>query len=136
MKRKNIEQTAVSLASMTGGAMVSRLVADKLPIKDSKLKRGALIVASFLAAAALDRKTTGKAVVQDMAISSAVTQTGYLIKEVVADKMQEDSIFKPALGNPGSYYNPITLNNSYEFFEDNSPAMVSYEEQPMTIINV
>ncbi|MGG8495955.1 hypothetical protein ACQY1Q_06040 [Tenacibaculum sp. TC6] len=100
MTKEGIENSIVSVASMTAGAIGSRIIADKLPIKNNKLKRGLLIAGSIIAAASLDRKTTGRKVGQDMAVSMATTQTGYLLKEMFEEKLQEDSLFKTGLGNP------------------------------------
>lgn len=112
MKTEKLEETVVSITSMTVGAIGSRIVADKLPIDNSKIKRGLLIVGGILAAAHLDRKTTGGRVGQDMAVSVAVTQTGYLLKDLFVEKIKDDSIFKTGLGKPlyldySSYEEPV-----------------------------
>lgn len=113
MTKKGLENTAVSLVSMTAGAMASRIVADKLPLKNSKLKRGALILAGVLGASALDRKNTGRKIGQDMAISVAVTQTGHLLKEVLEEKLKNNKTLAPALGSPmGDWDNPIVLDST------------------------
>lgn len=112
MTKKGVENSAVSVASMTAGAMASRIIADKLPIKNKHLKRGLLIATGILGASALDRKSTGRKIGQDMAISMAVTQTGHLIKEVVQGRLKEDQTLHPALGNPLDDFNEPMLDSS------------------------
>lgn len=115
MTKKDLENSVVSLASMTAGAMASRIIADKLPIKDKKLKRGLLIATGILSASSLDRKSTGKKIGQDMAISIAVTQTGELIKEIVQSKLKKDEPLPIALGYPIDSLNEPMLLDSEEF---------------------
>ncbi len=133
MTKQALENTTVTLASMTVGAMASRIIADKLPIKNQKLKRGVLILAGILGASSLDRKTTGKKVAQDMAISVAVTQSGHLLKEVLDSKLKDNKLLSPALGNPIIDYDNSLLDSS-EFLSNYTPnydhisEQVSYQE--------
>jgi len=100
MTKQAIENSVVTLASMTTGAMLSRVVANKLPIDNTKIRRGAVILAGILGASYLDRSSTGKAIVQDMAMASAVTQTGYLVKDFLGDTLKDNKLLYPALGSP------------------------------------
>lgn len=128
MTKKGLEKSVVTLASMTAGAMVSRIVAEKLPIKKTKLKRGVLIVAGIVGASALDQKTTGRKIGQDMAISVAVTQTGYLLKELLDDKLKDNKLLHPALGNP--MYDGTSFLSSYT-----GDYGYDYQEEPFGEIN-
>ncbi|SED21869.1 hypothetical protein SAMN04489761_4662 [Tenacibaculum sp. MAR_2009_124] len=119
MTKEGIENSVVSLASMTAGAMASRIIADKLPIKNQKVKRGLLILGGIAAAASLDRKTTGKKVAQDAAISVAVTQTGYLLKEAFEGKLKDGGIADIGMGTP-------------VFFDDSS-YLTPYEEEVIEV---
>lgn len=114
MKKKAIKESLLTSVGLTTGAIGSRVVADKLPIKNSHLKRGGLVLAGVVAAAAVGRKTASKAFVQDMALGTAVTQLGYWIKDTVSDKMNENSLMKTALGSPvGDYHNPVQFRMGY-----------------------
>ncbi|MDO5106484.1 hypothetical protein [Capnocytophaga sp.] len=123
---------AFSAGAVTG-AMVSRVLYDKIPLKDkeegkttmAKVKRGLLAAAGIVGAAMIDSKeTTGKAI-QGAAVGMAATQIGYLLKEVI--EVKEDGIFKTALGNPQTpvvvYANDGYLNYGYHPFDE-------FEEEP------
>ncbi len=100
MKKESIKNTVVTTASMIAGAMGSRIIADKLPLENTKLARGILILGGIVAAASLDRKSTGKKIAQDAAISMAVTQTGYLLKEQFEGKLKDGNVMKTGMGSP------------------------------------
>lgn len=100
MTQQALESSVVTLASMSAGAILSRIVANKLPIENTKIRRGTIILAGILGASYLDRKTTGKAIAQDMAMATAVTQAGYLVKEVLGDTLKDNKLLYPALGSP------------------------------------
>lgn len=121
MTKKGLENSVVSLASMTAGAMGSRIIADKLPMKNKKLVRGLLIATGVLGASALDRSSTGRKIGQDMALSMAVTQTGHLIKEVVQGRLKENQTPHPALGNPLDEFNEPMLLDSSNFLSSYTP---------------
>ncbi|WP_408040240.1 hypothetical protein [Tenacibaculum amylolyticum] len=114
---------------MTAGAMLSRLAVEHLPLKNTKLKRGALIAVGVLGAAALDRKTTGRKIGQEIAIATAVTQTGHLLKELLDERLK-DSKMHAALGSPMYNYDMELLDSSsflssytpnYDFISEDIP---------------
>lgn len=114
MKKKAIEQTLVRASALTVGAATSRVVADKLPIKNKHLKRGALVLSGLLGAAFIERDSTSKAFVQDMAEGVVATQAAYWIKDVIGEKMKENHLITTALGNPvGNYNNPVQFRMGY-----------------------
>ncbi|CAA0177213.1 conserved hypothetical protein [Tenacibaculum maritimum] len=113
MTKESIEKSVVTLASMSAGAMLSRIAAGKLPIQNTKLKRGALALAGLVGAAYLDRKTTGKAIAQDMAMATALTQSGYLVKELLDEKLKGNPVLHSALGSPYDNWNePFELDST------------------------
>ncbi|CAM1343764.1 hypothetical protein [Tenacibaculum amylolyticum] len=130
MKLNKIIETGETLASMTAGAMLSRLAVEQLTfIKNTKFKRGALIAAGILGAAALDRKTTGRKIGQEIAIATAVTQTGHLLKELLDERLK-DSKMHAALGSPMYNYDTELLDSSsflssytpnYDFISEDIP---------------
>ncbi len=112
MTKQELKNTLLSSFSMTTGGMASRVIAEKLPIKNNHLKRGSLVVAGLIGASVLNRKSLGKSVVKDMALGTVVTQAGYWIKEALGDTVKEDGLFKTALGSPsGDWDNPIYVSN-------------------------
>lgn len=121
MTKKGFENSVVSLASMTAGAMGSRIIADKLPIKNKKLARGILIATGIIGASALDRSSTGRKIGQDMALSMAVTQTGHLIKDVMEARLKENQKLHPALGNPYEDIDAPMLLDSSDFLSSYTP---------------
>ncbi|KAF9659303.1 hypothetical protein HBA12_03385 [Tenacibaculum mesophilum] len=113
MRKESIENSVVSLLSMSAGAMLSRVTAKKLPMQNTKLKKGMLALAGVVGAAYLDRKTTGKSIAQDMAMGTAVTQTGELVKELLDEKLQKSPLLHSALGSPYDNWNePFALDST------------------------
>ncbi|MFL0077014.1 hypothetical protein [Tenacibaculum maritimum] len=114
MEKKAIRESLVKTTALTVGAATSRVVAENAPIKNMHLKRGILVLTGALGAAFLDRSTSGKAFVQDMASGMAATQAAYWIKDAMAEKLEEKSLLKTALGNPlGTYDNPVQFRLGY-----------------------
>lgn len=104
MKKKEVLNSIVTLASMTAGAMGSRVVADVIPIENTTIKRGVLVLGGIAGASSLDRKTTMRKIGQDAAISVAVTQAGYLLKDWIGEGLKDNKLLAPALGNPSKDY--------------------------------
>ncbi|CAM1355861.1 hypothetical protein [Tenacibaculum halocynthiae] len=133
MTKQELKNTLLSSFSMTTGGMASRVIAEKLPIKNNHLKRGSLVLVGLLGASVLDRKSLGKSVVKDMALGTVVTQAGYWIKEALGENVKEGGLFKTALGSPsGDWDNPIHLGNQqflsgYDFIPDQYVEDISFE---------
>ncbi|TCP22395.1 hypothetical protein EV195_11244 [Tenacibaculum skagerrakense] len=104
MKKEKVVNSLVSLASLTAGAAGSRLAVEHLPVKNTSLKRWGLVLGGIAGASVLDRKSRGRKIGQDIAISVAVTQAGYLLKDWLGDKFKDNKIMAQALGNPTSSY--------------------------------
>ncbi len=132
MKKEQLISSLVSVASLTVGAVGSRLAVEHVPIKNTSLKRWGLVVGGIAGAATLNRKTTGKKIAQDIAISTAVTQAGYLLKDWLGDKLKDSKVMAQALGNPYDDYVGLDSTNflssythpNYDFIADD----ISYEE--------
>ncbi|WP_400145510.1 hypothetical protein [Capnocytophaga canimorsus] len=102
-------RTVSDAAAYTGGAVVgamtSRVLYDKIPLKDekegetskAKIKRGLLIAAGIATATMVDGKDTLGKVLQGAGAAMAATQANELIKELVNPT---EGIMKVALGNP------------------------------------
>lgn len=129
MKKKAIKESLLTSVGLTTGALGSRVVADKLPIKNVHLKRGGLVLAGVIGAAAVGRKTPSKAFVQDVALGTAVTQLGYWIKDAVSGKVKDSSIFNTALGSPiGDHDNPVQFRMGYANIPNEQTFDTSYED--------
>ena len=100
MKTENVSNSVLSVSGTVLGGMASRLVADKIPVSNTKLKHGAIAAIAIVGASMLDRKDPTKAFAQDVAIGIGATQIATLVKEVVAPT---DGMLKTALGNPGKF---------------------------------
>ena len=132
MKKKEFVNSLVSLASMTVGAMGSRIAADAIPMQNSTIKRGLLVLGGIAGASSLDRKTTMRKIGQDAAISMAVTQTGYLLRDWLGDSFKDNKLLSPALGNPLEDYAVLDSSNflssytgaNYDFISED----IGYEE--------
>ncbi|ATA67277.1 hypothetical protein CGC48_00770 [Capnocytophaga cynodegmi] len=118
-------ETVTEAVAFAGGAVVgsatSRVLADKIPLKNSKLKRGLLAVVGVAGAAMISGKDNAGKVLQGAAAGMAATQLGELVKEMVNP---QEGILKTALGTPENpiaiypsdvdYYDYETLDNPYE----------------------
>lgn len=116
MKKKNITDSLVRTVSIAAGAAGSNVAAEHLPIKNNYLKRGSLVVAGLLGAAFVERKSTSKALVQDLSLGVATTQALAMISEAIKEK-------KESLGSPGSFYDPVPVDFrmgyvTEDFFEE------------------
>ncbi len=132
MKKEQFVSSLVSLASLTVGTVSSRLAVEHIPIENTSLKRWGLVFGGIAGASALDRKSTGRKIGQDIAISIAVTQAGYLLKDWLGDKVKDNKILAQALGNPMDEYMGLDSTNflssytspNYDFISED----VVYEE--------
>lgn len=132
MKKEQIKNSLVSLASLTVGAMGSRLAVEHLPLENTSLKRWGLVLGGIAGASVLNRKSTSKKIGQDIAISMAVTQAGYLLKDWLGDKVKDNKIISQALGNPFDQYTGLDSTSflssytspNYDFIAED----VTYEE--------
>ena len=132
MKKKEFVNSLVSLASMTVGAMGSRIAADAIPMQNNTIKRGLLVLGGIAGASSLDRKTTMRKIGQDAAISMAVTQTGYLLRDWLGDSFKDNKLLSPALGSPLEDYAVLDSSNflssykgaNYDFISED----IGYEE--------
>ncbi|MFL0063728.1 hypothetical protein [Tenacibaculum maritimum] len=130
MKKEAIIDSLKRSAALTFGAAGSRVVADKLPIKNLHLKRGGFVLVSALGAALVGRETTSKAVVQDIALGTVATQAGLWIKEAVGEKVKENSLLKTALGSPtGTYDNPVQFRMGYANLPTNEVTIDAAHEE-------
>ncbi|MFK8297354.1 hypothetical protein ACI76O_05420 [Capnocytophaga cynodegmi] len=130
-------ETVTGAAAFTGGAiagaMGSRVLADKIPLKNSKLKRGLLAVVGVVGAAMINGKDNAGKALQGAAAGMAATQLGELVKEMVNP---QEGILKTALGTPENpiiilpsdvdYYDVQTLDNPYE---DEQPKFLAAPEE-------
>ncbi|MFJ1431345.1 hypothetical protein ACILE2_11185 [Capnocytophaga canimorsus] len=134
MKNKLNSKTMTEAAAFTGGAiagaMGSRVLADKIPLKNSKLKRGLLAVVGVVGAAMINGKDNAGKALQGAAAGVAATQVSDLIKDILKSKLKEGeepkSLLHKAVGmgtpdNPiiilpsdVDYYDVQTLDNPYE----------------------
>ncbi|CEN34910.1 hypothetical protein [Capnocytophaga cynodegmi] len=120
-------ETVTGAAAFTGGAiagaMGSRVLADKIPLKNSKLKRGLLAIVGVVGAAMINGKDNAGKALQGAAAGMAATQLGELVKEMVNP---QEGILKTALGTPE---NPIIILpsdvNNYDYQTLDNP----YEKQ-------
>ncbi|CAL2104618.1 hypothetical protein [Tenacibaculum sp. 190130A14a] len=129
MKKKAIKDSLQRTVALTVGSAGSRIVADKLPVKNMHLKRGGLVLLGAVGAALLDRSTTGKAIVQDLALGTAATQAGYWIKEAVGENMKDNALVSTALGTPiGDYDNPVEFRMGYADFSAASTIDTDFED--------
>lgn len=99
MKTKDLTSSAVSITGTLLGAMASRVIAENVPVKNSKVRSGVLAGVGLIGASFLDRREPTNAFVQDVAIGVTATQLGSLIKELVGETK---GTIKTALGNPFS----------------------------------
>lgn len=135
MKMENLTNSAVSVTGTVLGAMASRVVAEKLPIKKSKVKHGVLALVGIVGASFLDRKDATSAFVQDMAIGVSATQLGALAKDFLAK--EEKSTLQTALGSPMTDVDAIDFlasHNNYDFIpsgEEFEEIDLEYEEEPI-----
>ncbi len=131
MKKEEFLSTLVSVASMTVGAMGSKIAADMIPIENTTVRSGLLVLGGIAGASMLDRKSTVRKIGQDVAISMAVTQTGELIKAWVGDRMKDNKFLAPALASPMDSYMDLDSTNflssygstNYDFISED----VAYE---------
>ncbi len=96
----NVKQTkdsGIAVGGMVAGAVVSRIGAGVIPMKNEALKHGLLTVAPLLLAGVVKNK-----MVQNIALGASATQAGYLIKSVVGDKIKDNETAQKALGCPDS----------------------------------
>lgn len=100
MKKEEFVKSLASLASVTVGAVGSRLAFQHVPIKSTALKRWGLVLGGIAGASMLDRKSTGRRIGQDIAVSVAATQAGYLLKDWLGDTIKDNKIMAQALGSP------------------------------------
>lgn len=116
MKTENLTQSLISVTGTVLGAGTSRIIADKIPIKKTKLKHALLAGVAITGACFLDRKEATSAFVQDVAIGVAATQVTSLVKELMGDKLKE-GILKTGLGNYTEEYEPVNFlaYNNYDF---------------------
>ncbi len=130
MKKKEIQNSLIKTTALTVGAATSRIVADKVPIKNTHLKRGILVLTGAIGAAMLDRSSSSKAFVQDMASGVAATQAAYWIKDAIGEKMKDNDLVSSALGNPvGTYENPVQFRlGSANVFPTETIHDTSYED--------
>ncbi len=117
MDTKKITNSLVTVGGTAVGAMASRVIADKVPVKNAKMKHGALAVLGMVGASFLNSKKSAEAFIQDVAIGMSATQIGYLIKELAGDKAK--GVMATALGNPDLNYEDIAFLSSYDdYIED------------------
>lgn len=130
MKSKNLTKSLVTASATVAGAMSSRVLAENVPLKNTKIKHAVLSIVGIAGAALLDRKDTVSAFTQDLAIGFAATQTASLIKDLLGEKAN-DGVLKTALGSPVELNNSSFLAsyNNYDFIP--APASIDYEEQPI-----
>lgn len=119
MKKKKFVNSLVTLASMSVGAMGSRVLAEQIPVSNMTAKRWGLLVGGIAGASALDRKSTLRRIGQDAAISVALTQAGYLLKDLLGSKIKEGSFFSGALGNPNALYPELDSTNFLSSYTPN-----------------
>ncbi|MCD8415730.1 hypothetical protein LNI89_10205 [Tenacibaculum dicentrarchi] len=115
MTSKQIKSSGIGILSATGGAVASRIVADKIPIENAKIKHGILAVAGMVGCALLTKKDATTEAMRNVAIGVSVAQVGALAKEFAGET---DGIMKTALGG-------TTDNYSYEDFEDDENIFLS-----------
>ncbi|MCG8816553.1 hypothetical protein G1K77_12310 [Tenacibaculum finnmarkense] len=117
MTSKQIKSSGIGILSATGGAIASRIVADKIPIENAKIKHGILAVAGIIGCALLTKKDATTEAMRNVAIGVSVAQVGALAKEFAGET---DGIMKTALGGTTDNY-----FNSYEDFEDDENIFLS-----------
>lgn len=130
MKKQAIQEALTKAVALSLGSAGSRVVADKLPVSNVHLKRGGIVLLGVLGGAFLDRKTKGKAFVQDVALSAAATQVGSWVKDALGDKVSSSPLLTTALGSPsGSYNDPIQMRMGYANFNQSPQTFdTSYED--------
>lgn len=97
MKTENVTKTAVKVVGNVVGAMGSRILADQIPLDDSRIKYGVLSLGLIVGALFLDSEDSIQCFAQDACIGGAATQLGSLVKELVAPT---EGMLKTALGTP------------------------------------
>ncbi|MBE7646241.1 hypothetical protein G1L02_08290 [Tenacibaculum finnmarkense] len=108
MTSKQIKSSGIGILSATGGAIASRIVADKIPIENAKIKHGILAVAGMVGCALLTKKDATTEAMRNVAIGISVAQVGALAKEFAGET---DGIMKTALGG-------ATGDDLYQYEDD------------------
>lgn len=118
LNSKSITEGTAFAVGAVGGSMASRILAEKIPMENVKLKRGILAAVGILGTAMINgNDTTGK-VVQGAAAGVVATQIVALLKDIINPT---EGLMKTALGTPenpiviysGGYNNIETLDNPY-----------------------
>lgn len=97
MKTEDFGKAGVSVLATGVGAGVSRILAEKIPVANAKIKHGALAAVSILGAALVGRKDSTNAFLQDVAIGSSATQIFMMAKSFIGEP---EGLIKTALGSP------------------------------------
>ncbi len=119
--QKKVKEGAVTVGGMIAGAVVSRVGAGVIPLKNDKMKHGILTVLPLLAAGLVKNKT-----LQNVALGASVTQAGYLIKSFV--EKTENKTIKQAFGMGCPMENePIIIYANEDLSALNAPSVEDYE---------
>lgn len=91
---KSVKKTGGTIGGIVAGAVVSRIMAGFIPVKNETIKRVAMTVVP-LAVASMVKNDFAR----NIAIGASATQAGYLIKTLAGDKVKNETVQK-ALGTP------------------------------------
>lgn len=124
LNRNTLTQAGAFSVGAVGGAMASRVLADKIPLQNTKIKRGILFALGVAVAALADSKQTAGKVVQGVGVGMASTQAVDLLKEFINPS---EGLFKTALGSPVQEF--IYVNSP------EPPAYADYQEVAPTFLS-
>jgi len=127
MKDKKTDTVITVLGTGTGIA-ASRVLADKIPVKNAKLKHGLLAIAGVAGAMVLNSKDSTEAFFKNASAGLAGAEFIALVKEFIGEP--KNATVKTALGNP--YATNFLGNSAYDFtpsgFVQTTDDVVEYEE--------
>jgi hypothetical protein len=131
--KKTIVAGLATVATVTGGAMLSRGVIKQIPMQNAKLAKGAVAGTAIIAAAAY--AGPGKNIVRPMFLGLAAMQVISLVTDFANTKMsrsldgsQGKSFLDDTLGLAGSCGCGNQNQDTYRSLAAPSPALVKYNK--------
>lgn len=115
---ENVKNAGIAVGSMFAGAVLSRIIAGFIPVKNETIKGVALTAIPLVLAG-----ITKNEMAVNVAVGASATQAGYLVKSLVGDKVKNETVQK-ALGTPEQ---PIIIYAEEEEFVD-EPNFLSLPE--------